>query len=376
MKKITILGAGMVGSAIAIDLAKQYDITVADVNKNNLIELSKKHSIKMQIIDLSIKENILKLIRDCDLVVGAMPGFMGFETVKTVIEAGKNIVDISFFPEDAFKLDELAKGKDVIAVVDCGVAPGMSNAILGHHNANMEVETFECYVGGLPFKRTWPFQYKAPFSPDDVIEEYIRPARFMENGKVVIKLALSEPELIEFDEIGTLKTFNTDGLRSLLKTMKIPNMKEKTMRYPGHIDYIKMLREAGFFQTEDMNVNGIKIKPINLTSTLLFSKWKLGKNEPEFTVMKIKVAGKENGKFITYEYDLFDRYNVKTKTSSMARTTGYACTAAVKLVLDKDFTRKGISPPEFIGAEKGCFKKMLNYQKERGVIYKMKKCKI
>ncbi|MBL7149101.1 MAG: saccharopine dehydrogenase NADP-binding domain-containing protein [Candidatus Cloacimonetes bacterium] len=373
MKKIVVLSTGMVGSAIAIDLASQYDVIVADINEDNLRELSKKHSIKTHISDLSIKENVLKLIENCDLVVGAVPGFMGFETLKTVIEASKDIVDISFFPEDAFLLDEPAKEKGVTAIVDCGVAPGMSNVILGYHNANMEVEKFKCYVGGLPVQRMLPFQYKAPFSPIDVIEEYIRPARFMENGKVVTKPALSEPELINFDEIGTLEAFNTDGLRSLLKTMKIPNMKEKTMRYPGHIDYMKMLRETGFFQTEDINVNGIKIKPINLTSKLLFSKWKLGKNELEFTVMKIKVAGKETGKFITYEYDLLDRYDKKTGTSSMARTTGYTCTAAVKLVLDGDFTRKGISPPEFIGAEKGCFKKMLDYQKERGIVYRVSK---
>ncbi len=373
MKKIIVLGAGMVGSAIAIDLAGQYDIIVADINEDNLSELSKKHSIKTRTSDLSIKENILKLIADCDLVVSAVPGFMGFKTVKTVIEAGKNIVDISFFPEDAFELDKLAKDEGVTAIVDCGVAPGMSNVILGYHDANMEVERFECYVGGLPVQRTFPFQYKAPFSPIDVIEEYIRPARFMENEQVVTKPALSEPELIEFDEIGTLEAFNTDGLRSLLKTMKIPNMKEKTMRYPGHIDYMRMLRETGFFQMEEVDINGVKIKPIDLTSKLLFSKWKLEKNEPEFTVMKIKVAGKETGKFITYEYDLLDRYNEKTETSSMARTTGYACTAAVKLVLDGDFTKKGISPPEFIGAEKGCFKKMLDYQKERGIVYRVSK---
>jgi saccharopine dehydrogenase-like NADP-dependent oxidoreductase len=371
-KKIVVLGTGMVGRAIAIDLASQYNVIVADINEGNLSELSKKHSIKTYISDLSVKENILHLIKNCDLVVGAVPGFMGFETVKTVIEASKDIIDISFFPEDAFELDELAKEKGVTVIVDCGVAPGMSNIILGYHNANIEVERFECYVGGLPVQRTLPFQYKAPFSPIDVIEEYIRPAGFMENGKIVTQPALSEPELIEFDEIGTLEAFNTDGLRSLLKTMKIPNMKEKTMRYPGHINYMRMLRETGFFRTEDIDVNGIKIKPINLTSKLLFSKWKLEKNEPEFTVMKIKVAGKEKGKFITYEYDLFDKYNEKTETSSMARTTGYACTAAVKLILDGDFTRKGINPPEFIGAEKGCFKKMLDYQKERGVVYNVK----
>lgn len=371
MAKITVLGCGMVGSAMALDLAKKHKVTSVDVDKENLKFVKGKENIETKIHDLSKSENIRKAIAEADLVVNAVPGFMGFSTTRTVIEAGKNIVDISFFPEDCFELDELAKSKNVIAIVDCGVAPGMGNVILGHHNATMQVESYQCYVGGLPQKRTWPFQYKAPFSPIDVIEEYIRPARYIKDGNLVTKPALSEPEFLEFDEIGTLEAFNTDGLRSLLFTMKIPNMIEKTMRYPGHIDYMKMLRESGFFGEEEIDVKGRKIKPIELTAKLLFKQWKLGQDEPEFTVMKIIIAGNENGKKVCYQYDLLDRYDKETGISSMARTTGYSATAAVELVLNGDFRRAGIDPPEFIGAEKGCLDKMLKYQTARGVKYQV-----
>lgn len=371
MTKIVVLGAGMVGSAMALDLAKKHSVLAVDVNEENLQILKQYPNIQTIIADLSQAENIREVITDADLVVGAVPGFMGFQTTKTVIEAGKNIVDISFFPEDCLELDELAKERSVIAIVDCGVAPGMGNVILGHHNATMEVESYECYVGGLPFKRTWPFQYKAPFSPIDVIEEYIRPARYLKDGKIVTLPVLSEPEFLEFDEIGTLEAFNTDGLRSLLQTVKIPNMIEKTMRFPGHLDYMKMLREAGFFGEEEIDVKGTKIRPIDLTAILLLKKWKLAQNEPEFTVMKILVAGKESGKPICYQYDLFARYDENTGISSMARTTGYSATAAVDLVLNGEFQRIGISPPEFIGAENGCLDKMLKYQEERGVVYRI-----
>ncbi len=371
MIKITVLGAGMVGSAIALDLAQKYQVTSVDIKPENLLSLKQSSRIQTQVADLSNTDNIKSIISDCDLVVNAVPGFMGFRTIKTVIEAGKNIVDISFFPEDCLLLDELAKQKGVIAIVDCGVAPGMGNIILGYHHATMEVESYECYVGGLPFKRSLPFQYKAPFSPIDVIEEYIRPARYIKNGRLVIMPALSEPELIEFDEIGTLEAFNTDGLRSLLYTIKIPNMIEKTMRYPGHIEYMKMLRDAGFFGEEAIEVKGSTIKPIELTARLLFDKWKLDENEPEFTIMKIIVKGKEKGESIRWQYDLFDKYDEKSGISSMSRTTGYTATAAVELVLNGDFQRKGINPPEYIGAQEGCLDKMLNYLKNRGVIYRV-----
>ncbi|MDP8220502.1 MAG: saccharopine dehydrogenase C-terminal domain-containing protein [Candidatus Stygibacter frigidus] len=371
MKKIAVLGAGMVGSAIAHDLAQNYQVTSIDIKEENLLPLKNINRINTQVADLTNMESIKESIADCDLVVNAVPGFMGFQTTKTVIEDGKDIVDMSFFPEDCFKLDELAKQKGVTAIVDCGVAPGMGNIILGHHHAAMKVESYECYVGGLPFKRSLPFQYKAPFSPIDVIEEYIRPARYLKAGKIITMPALSEPEFLDFDEIGTLEAFNTDGLRSLLFTIKIPNMIEKTMRFPGHIDYMKMLKDSGFFSEDEIMVKGIKIKPIDMTARLLIDKWKLNKNEPEFTVMRIIIKGNENGKPIRWQYDLFDKYDEETGISSMARTTGYTATSVVPLILNGDFKKPGINPPEYLGAVKGCLNKILDYQKERGIIYRI-----
>src|SRR6185503_8800058 len=189
MNHIVVLGAGMVGRAMAIDLAKNHQVTSVDLSKKNLDLLPSK--IKKVEGDLSDQNRIREVIADADLVIGAVPGFMGFETVKTVITAGKNIVDISFFPENAFDLDGLTKEKNVIAIVDCGVAPGMFNIILGYHNERMQVENFVAMCGGLPVKRTMPFQYKAPFSPVDVIEIYTRPAQIMVNGKLITVPALS-----------------------------------------------------------------------------------------------------------------------------------------------------------------------------------------
>ncbi|MDX2003555.1 MAG: saccharopine dehydrogenase C-terminal domain-containing protein [Chitinophagales bacterium] len=371
MKKITVLGAGMVGKAIAIDLAKMYQVRSADISQAALDELSAQ-GIEGRQADLSNTDVIKEVVADADLVVGAVPGFMGFQMAKTVLEAGKNLVDISFFPEDIFLLDKLAKEKNVIAIFDCGVAPGLSNLVVGYHHQSMIIQNFECYVGGLPKTRQWPYQYKAPFSPIDVIEEYTRPARIIVGGKEVVKEALSECELMDFGPAGMLEAFNSDGLRSLVKTVDIPNMKEKTLRYPGHVEYMQVLRATGFFDKEPIMVNGQMVSPLDMTTKLLFPKWKLEKEEQEFTVMKILVEGKENGQLKRYTYDLYDEYDPITKTSSMARTTGYTCTAAVSLVLQGEMDRPGVYPPEFIGARPSCFKLMLQYLQERGVAFKIK----
>ncbi len=370
--KIAVLGAGMVGRAMAIDLCKKNEITSFDVSDHSLSILSSKEkSIKTVKADLDDYTNYNSMLSGFDYVIIAVPGFMGYKTLEAVIKAKKNVVDISFFPEDALALDALAKENNVTTIVDCGVAPGMSNFIIGYHNAKMKVTDFEFMVGGLPKQRVKPFEYKAPFSPVDVIEIYTRPARFMEQGKIVFKAALSEAELIDFAPVGTLEAFNSDGLRTILFTMAhIPNMKEKTLRYPGHIDLIKSLIKGGFFDEHKIDFNGQQFSPLDFSSAILFKQWKLGATEEEFTIGRNIVTGVENGKQKRVTYDLFDVYDTATQTSSMSRTTGYTCTAALNLIMNDMFIEKGVFPPELVGKHEDCFNFVLDYLKERNVVYK------
>src|SRR6186713_726985 len=367
--KVAVLGAGMVGSAIAVDLASRHHVTAFDVSNENLELLKKRNpGIETQQADLSDHASYPQILLSFDIVVTAVPGFMGYKTLEASINCSKNIVDISFFPEDVLQLDQLAKEKGVTVITDCGVAPGMSNFIIGRYNEEMKIDALEIYVGGLPKVRKKPFQYKAPFSPADVIEEYTRPARLMENGHIVVRPALSEVEWIHFDEIGTLEAFNTDGLRSLLYTMPhIKNQKEKTMRYPGHVDIIRSLKESNFFSEIPINVNGTMISPLKVTSQILFNEWKLGLEEEELTVMRVKLIGNNDGAPKIVEWNLLDHYDHETKISSMARTTGYTCTAAVNLLAQNLFNEKGVFPPELVGKHKNCFDFILKYLEARKV---------
>ena len=377
MKSIIVLGAGMVGSAMALDLSKNHKVTLTDISENALRKAKNKNTaITTKILDVTDKNSLQNCINPFDLVICAVPGFLGFSTLKNIIEAGKNVVDISFFPENAFELDILAQEKNVTAIVDCGVAPGMGNIILGYYNEKLKLTDFECLVGGLPKVKKWPFCYKAPFSPVDVIEEYTRPARYVENGAMVTKEALSDCEYVEFDGVGTLESFNSDGLRSIIQTMPhIKNMKEKTLRYPGHVEYVKVLKESGFFNEEKITVRGVEVSPLEFSSKILFNEWKLGDLEEEITVMRITLKGIDNnGKQISIVYNLHDEFCAKSKTSSMARTTGYTATAAANLVLNGLFTKKGIAPPELVGKHRKCFDYILNYLKDRNVVYKKEIC--
>jgi lysine 6-dehydrogenase len=369
--KIVILGGGRVGSAMARDLAAdpRFDVTVVDTSAEALRRLE-SWGLKTERADLADPAAAGRAVRDHDLVVGAVPGFLGFATLKAVLEADKDVVDISFFDEDPFLLDELARERGRIAIVDCGVAPGCSNLVLGRMAAELDrVDSFVCLVGGLPAERTWPFEFKAVFSPIDVLEEYMRPARFKRFGQMVTLPALSEVEHVDVPGVGTLEAFNTDGLRTLLR-MDVPSMVEKTMRYPGHADKMRMLRETGFFGTEPLEAGGARVRPLDLTARLLFSSWQLGPGEEDFTAMRIVIEGEKDGRRVRRAWDLLDRYDRQTGTTSMARTTGYTCTAAVRMVAAGLYDRKGISPPEFVGRDAAAYELILRELAARGVVFR------
>ena len=370
MSKIIVLGAGLVGSAIAIDLSHNHHVTLCDLDIKVLNKIKlKDDSLNIKELDVTNESELQGTIKQFDLVVCAVPGFLGFNTLKIIINSGINVIDISFSPEDFLPLDALAREKNVTAIVDCGVAPGLDNLILGRYNEKMKLSHFECLVGGLPKVKKWPFCYKAPFSPIDVIEEYTRPARYVEHGEIVVREPLTDCEYADFEKVGTLESFNSDGLRSIINTMShIPNMKEKTLRYPGHVEYVRVLKEAGFFSKENIVVNGLAVSPLDFTSRILINNWKSGETEDEFTVMRITLKG-ENAGGQTEEvvYDLYDEYNLETNTSSMARTTGYTATAAANMFLDGLFTEKGVFPPVTVGKHEVCFDYILKYLGDRNI---------
>ena len=204
-----------------------------------------------------------------------------------------------------------------------------------------------------------------------MLEEYTRPARFKQGGQLITRPALSDTEYRTYPEIGTLEAFNSDGLRSLLYTLPhIPNMREKTLRYPKHVEYIKVLKASGFFDAQPIVVDGQAIRPIDFTAKILFEDWKLQAEEAEFTLMEIDIKGHlNNGQRQHIRYMVLDRYDVATQTSSMARTTGYTACAAVEAYFEGLVPEVGILPPEYLGRHEACCQFVLSYLAERGIHY-------
>ncbi len=388
MSRAIVLGAGMVGSVMATDLATDFDVTLADLRQANLDKATERarragvaSRLRTQTADLSQSAAIAALIKDLkpgDIVVGALSSHLGYAAVRTVIEQGKNYCDISFMGEDAPDLSPLARERGSTCIVDMGVAPGMSHLLAAHGARQLaHCESLAIYVGGLPRERRLPFQYKAGFAPADVIEEYTRPTRLVRHGKIEIAEALSEPEFLDFDPLGTLEAVNTDGLRSLVHTHTVPNMKEKTLRYPGHYDLMRAFKSAGLFSKNPVTVHTPDgkqtIRPLDLTSAVLFPQWTYAPGEEDLTVMRIIASGTApNGSSRTLTWDLFDRFDAATQATSMSRTTAFPCTITARLIASGALSTlsPGVHPPELLATVPGMTDRILAELAKRNVIYR------
>ncbi len=373
MPRAIVLGAGMVGSLMARDLAADpaFEVTAADVRADALARFEPDDKVNTLRADLGDPAAIKRAVDGFDIVLGALSSSLGLQTLRAVIESGKPYCDISFMEEDPTSLSALAREHGVTAVVDCGVSPGVSNIAIGYAVSQLDLtERIDILVGGLPVVRRWPYEYKAPFAPHDVIEEYTRPARIVESGKVVVREALSEPELVDFPGVGSLEAFNTDGLRSLIRSFpQVPHMLEKTLRYPGHIALMRVLRETGYFSKEEILIRGARVRPLDVTAALLFPKWSFEEGEEDLTVCRVTVTGKRYGKRVRYTWELHDRYDADTATRSMSRCTGFPATIMARMLADGRFVKPGVHAPEVCGAQAGVLETMLRELEARGVVY-------
>jgi saccharopine dehydrogenase-like NADP-dependent oxidoreductase len=354
--RIAVLGAGLIGRVIARELASEEGskVSVFDANPDALERVGRETHASIHQADLSSPKVVASAVAQADAVVGALPGALGFEMLRAVIEAGKPIADISFCREDPLQLENLARERGVTAVVDCGVSPGLSNYFVGRAARDFnEVEDVRIYVGGLPFVRRWPFEYSVVFSVTDVVEEYTRPARVFEQGRLVTRPALSGVERIDVPGVGTLEAFLTDGLRTLLRTVPAHTMREKTLRYPGHAEKMEILRETGFFDETPLELRGgNRVSPREVSEELLSRAWKMGEESDEFTYLKVVVTGRKLGRTVRTTFEMLDRVHGDTGTTAMARTTAFPCAVIARMLARGDYRDPGVRPLEMLAANR------------------------
>lgn len=351
--KMLVLGAGPMGFAIVKDLVKDKsinEITVIDINPQRLGLLEKfvgKEKLSTIKMDVKDKNSLLKIMRQHDCILDALPHKLVVYVNRTAIEAGVSLVDLAF-EEEQLDLDEEARKANVTIIPGCGVAPGLSNMLVAYGASKTE-RVYEAHirVGGIPLNPKLPLQYKIVFSVESLIEEYIRPAKIIRDGKVIRVPALSGIEVFEDPELGELECFYTDGLSTLIHTMKhIPNMSEKTIRWPGHAERVMILRELGFFSRKPVKIDDTLVTPIHLSAKLLNEKLKMNEDDRDLTILIVDVIGLKGNARIHCNYRLIDYYDPEERITSMGRTSGFTCAIMARMLIKGDVKGPGIIPPE------------------------------
>ena len=367
--KVIVLGSGKIGSVMGLDFSKRgAEITLSDIDVGRAEKAADAINADAVQFDTSDHDSMVKTLKEYDLVLGALPGDYGFDALKAVVDARKNMVDVSFTPEDPTTLSETAKKAGVTIVPDCGVAPGLSNMLVGYGSSKLDmVEEAKIMVGGIPEKEVPPLGYTITWSADGLIDEYIRDVSIIKDGKMTQVPALSGLENIEFPGVGTLESFYTDGLRTLVQSFPdTRNLYEKTLRYPGHVEKVKLLRELGFFGEEPVTVLGAEVMP-KLVSARIFEKSLTMPEVGDLLAMMIEVSGVKDGEKKGFRYHVLEYHDHESGVSAMARTTAYTASIVAGILVDGGIKMKGVIPMEKLGADHQFVKKVFKEHGKRDI---------
>jgi lysine 6-dehydrogenase len=372
--KVIAVGSGNIGSVAVEDLAtsmKSTEIVIADKDESRskaVVERIGRNNVSSMQLDIGDCNRLLQTLKKFDLALGFLPGALGYDLMKACIEAKKSLVDVSYMDENPLKLHSAASKARTTIIPDCGLAPGISNFLAGHAYAKLEkTSSVKIMVGGLPEKPMPPLDYVITWSPDGLIDEYTRKAVIIQHGKKTEAEALSGIEEIDFPKVGKLEAFYTDGLRTLSQTLKgVEEMWEKTLRYPGHAEKIKMIEGLGFFEEKKVKYEGTLVSPRRLTARLLERKLKIPEIK-DFVAMKVEVSGIKNDKRLSFVYHMLDKYDQKHGITAMARTTAYPMSIVAQLMLKGIIKQKGVVPPEKLGMEKEVIQEFFSELKKRNI---------
>ena len=355
--RVGVFGSGLMGSTIARDLVKSKDVervVVFDANRKQLKALSRLEpsaKLSVRLHDVRHRSKTVKILRQFDVGVGALPHGLSDHTIESAIQAGVSFVDLIFgwrFEEHA--VNHAARRKGITIIPACGLAPGLTNILAKTAADRMDrVDEVHIKVGGIPEHPKPPLNYRVVFSFNAVLEEYSRKAKIIRNGRMAVVDSLSGLEWVDFPPpIGRCECFYTDGLSTLIRTLRhVREMDEKTIRWPGHVSQIKTLIECGLLETEPIKLDGMVIVPREFLSKILSDRLQLDK-ERDLTLVRVDVIGKEAGERTHCRYDMIDHYDNKQKITSMGRTTAFPCSIATQLLGRGEISIKGLVPPELV----------------------------
>ena len=369
--KILSVGAGMIGAIVAQELSRENEVTVFDANKAALDKLAAKGgSIKTEHGSVYDAGKFNAIIAANDIVVIAMPGSLAIVAAESALNLKKPVFDISSIPNEYLmnKIQPLANEKETLYVPKIGIAPGMTNFLTGRGCFGMDkVKTVKIYVGGIPQDKDAYMGYKTVFCLNETLQEYLDPALIVENGSEKYTDAMSYLHKIEFDGLGELEAFATDGLATLSKTITAENMYEFTIRWAGHIRQIKDLITLGMFEENKSETENVSPKEFFVKR--LEPLWRMDstKGDRDLTLFRIIIDGTKGDAELRRVWECVDRYDEEKNITSMGKCTAFTCVAFIQAWQKSLFDNKGFVFPEKLASNDELYYFIMSSIAKKGV---------
>jgi len=345
LAKVAVIGAGGVGSVAATIIKNEgHDVILVDRAREQLARTSERLKIRYATADATSPEDVKKAVGDVDLLVTALPGSIAYKALQGLVGLGVNIVDVSFFPEDPEELGKAASKAGTMVVVDAGVAPGLSNMLVGIADRKLGgVSQARIYVGGISERPDPPLGLVPSWSISDLIDEYRRPARAVVDGRLVSFDPLSGPTgTIYVPGVGELEYFPTDGLRTLLRSYSGASfLAEYTLRWPGHVNFVRGLKKLGLFEHRPIHVGEYEVMADEVLASLI---WSMRVSLKDIVVLVVEVRGKA-GEGIRFTQVT----RAEEGVTAMSKVTGSVLGFSALAVLEGKVKGTGVIYPEAIG---------------------------
>ena len=367
--KLLVIGAGMMGTAAAYDMARSpavESVTLADNDPRRakaaarriqaLLQLEHKadrvkNKIRAVELDASNEKGAARLMRGHNAALSAVPYFFNLGLAKAAIRARCHFADLggnNTVVRKTYALAREAAKRNIALAPDCGLSPGMASILAGelvrrlagteNSSRRQKVDALKLYVGGLPKNPKPPFEYQLVFSVEGLINEYVEPARVLKNGKIQEIEPLTEPEDFHLQGFAPLVAFHTSGGTSTMPESfagQVGECFEKTLRYPDHFKLIRGLYDLGFFSSEKRKFKKVELSPREMTSALFLEK--LSGNEPDVCIMRIEVH--QNDRVLAFE--MVDYFDPKLDLTAMMRTTAWPASIVLQMIASGVISKRG-----------------------------------
>jgi lysine 6-dehydrogenase len=336
--KILVLGAGLQGSACAYDLLADpavRTVRLADRHFDALPaffdERREDPRLELLTIDACDEARVAAALEGMDGCLNALPYYFAEPVTRLAIAAGSHYADLGGNTTIVFaqmRLDEEAREAGVSVIPDCGLAPGMVNILAADGMAALdETRAIRIFVGGLPRHPEPPLNYQLVYSLEGVLDYYTTPSFVLRDGRVTEVEALSEVEKVEFAApVGTLEAFHTAGGISTMPWRlegRVPTVEYKTLRYPGHADLMRAMRELGLFSQQSVQGRDGPIVPRDAFIAAVEPSLRRP-GSPDLVALRVVVEGTKDGREARVAYRLLDFMDEARGISAMERTTGFS----------------------------------------------------